>query len=62
VSFVENYYITDLQAPQGPHISFISATYTKIFIFFIPFATAVNTAFLSAQIVKPNEAFSTLHP
>ena len=62
VSSSENSEITYLHAPQGLPTFTVSQLITINFIFFKPFVTPENIAFLSAQIVNPYEEFSTLHP
>jgi hypothetical protein len=50
-------------APQGlTKCSFISAQIAMLLKTFCPCEIALHIADLSAQIVKPYETFSTLHP
>jgi hypothetical protein len=58
----ENSAKTCRQAPHGVTGVFESETTTKASKSLSPSAMAAQMAALSAQIVKPNERFSTLHP
>lgn len=62
ISCILNSAKTCLQAPHGGVNALLSAT-IQIFLRLIsPSETALKIELLSAQLVKPYEAFSTLHP